>query len=163
MKNKVFFVLTIIWMEIIFSFSARPADVSTEDSYAVGLKIGSVFVSGFDELSEEEQLAFAAKIDHPVRKTAHGLEYAVLGILVINAGYSFFLKRLGNRRLVSFLLCWFICVLYACSDEFHQLFVPGRSGQISDVCLDSFGAFVGCFICFLWIFCYYKTRKKIRK
>ena len=95
MKNKVFFVLTIIWMVIIFSFSARPADVSTEDSYAVGLKIGSVFVSGFDELSEEEQLAFAAKIDHPVRKTAHGLEYAVLGILVINAGYSFFLKRLG--------------------------------------------------------------------
>lgn len=33
--------------------------------------------------------------------------------------------------------------LYAASDEFHQLFVPGRSGQISDVLLDSAGVCFG--------------------
>jgi len=35
------------------------------------------------------------------------------------------------------------CVLYAISDETHQIFVPGRSAQISDVLIDSVGAIVG--------------------
>ena len=39
-----------------------------------------------------------------------------------------------------------ICILYAISDEIHQLFVPGRSGQVSDVLLDTLGAFTGIMI-----------------
>jgi len=34
-------------------------------------------------------------------------------------------------------------VLYACTDEIHQLFVPGRGAQMSDVLLDSAGAGLG--------------------
>ncbi|MDY6314114.1 MAG: VanZ family protein, partial [Clostridia bacterium] len=41
------------------------------------------------------------------------------------------------------LLC---SALYAASDEFHQLFVPGRSGEFRDVCLDSAGALTGILI-----------------
>lgn len=33
-----------------------------------------------------------------------------------------------------------IAVLYACTDEYHQLFVPGRSGQLRDVMIDAVGA-----------------------
>ena len=36
-----------------------------------------------------------------------------------------------------------ICVLYAISDEVHQLFVLGRCGQVRDVILDGFGSMVG--------------------
>jgi VanZ family protein len=35
------------------------------------------------------------------------------------------------------------CVLYAVSDEVHQLFVPGRGAQVTDVLIDNAGAFVG--------------------
>ena len=41
------------------------------------------------------------------------------------------------------LLALFISFLYACSDEFHQLFINGRSGQVSDVLLDTIGAGLG--------------------
>ena len=34
-------------------------------------------------------------------------------------------------------------VLYAASDEFHQLFVPGRAGRVSDVLIDSSGVLLG--------------------
>lgn len=40
------------------------------------------------------------------------------------------------------------CALYACSDEFHQYFVPGRSCKLFDVCVDSTGAFFGAL--FFW-------------
>lgn len=40
------------------------------------------------------------------------------------------------------------CALYACSDEFHQYFVPGRSCKFFDVCVDSTGAFFGAL--FFW-------------
>ncbi|WP_245575523.1 VanZ family protein [Alkalicoccus chagannorensis] len=36
-----------------------------------------------------------------------------------------------------------ICVVYAASDEYHQTFIPGRSGEVSDVVIDGIGAFVG--------------------
>ena len=36
-----------------------------------------------------------------------------------------------------------LCFFYACTDEFHQLFVPGRSGEFTDVCLDTVGATFG--------------------
>ena len=41
------------------------------------------------------------------------------------------------------LLAFLICGLYAISDEIHQLYVQGRSGQVSDVLIDSSGALVG--------------------
>ena len=41
---------------------------------------------------------------------------------------------------------WIFCILYAMSDEFHQLFVPGRSGEIRDICIDSLGALLGIII-----------------
>lgn len=36
-----------------------------------------------------------------------------------------------------------ICVLYAISDEVHQKFIPGRSGEVRDVIIDTAGASVG--------------------
>lgn len=53
-------------MVIIFMFSARTADESTQDSNKLGMTIGRIVVADFEGLSEEEQLAFAEKIDYPV-------------------------------------------------------------------------------------------------
>ena len=42
------------------------------------------------------------------------------------------------------------CFLYACSDEFHQLFIPGRSGQFIDILIDTSGALIMLLIIYLW-------------
>jgi VanZ family protein len=49
----------------------------------------------------------------------------------------------GVKGLRGFIFSLVFCVLYAISDEVHQLFVPGRGAQVTDVMIDSFGAFVG--------------------
>jgi len=46
-------------------------------------------------------------------------------------------------------LAFTYCFLYACSDEIHQLFVPGRSGKFTDVLIDSAGALLAVLLCFL--------------
>lgn len=138
MRRKIFLVITIACMTAIFLFSSRTGEESTGDSYFVGNIVGEVFVPGFDNWSPEEQQAFAEKIDHPVRKTAHAMEYAVLGLLTAGA----FIDRRTSIR-AGILVPWCIATAYAASDEVHQLFVPGRSGQVSDVILDSAGVLAG--------------------
>lgn len=158
-RQKIFLILTILWMVMIFSFSARPAEISSEDSRSVGLMIGDILIPGFEGWSAEEQNAFAEKVDHPVRKTAHAAEYAALGLLtagVYIAGGAAEPGKVNDKNKVNvrnsrqktsisggILIPWMITAAYACTDEMHQLFVPGRSGQVSDVILDSAGAMAG--------------------
>ena len=78
----------LLWMAGIFAFSSRSGSESSEDSYLVGIMVGDLFVPGFDEWSMQRQQAFAEAIDHPVRKTAHAAEYAVLGLLAAGGMYS---------------------------------------------------------------------------
>ena len=153
-RNYAFGILAILWMIVIFSFSARTSDVSTNDSNRIGLFIGKTFTPGFNEWSKEEQMSFAQKIDHPIRKTAHAMEYAILGALVTGAYCT------RKRKTVSCIgIPWAISTVYAASDEFHQLFVPGRSGQVSDVILDSTGVIVGVL---LMVFILRKIQKRTK-
>lgn len=150
-KRFVLISLVFAWMVLIFFFSAKPADESADMSHSVGRTVGRFFVPSFEEWDKEAQEAFAERIDYPVRKTAHATEYAVLGILLMAAAGSFSDKRVGERiRRIRMPevgyqsgLSFVIGTMYAASDEFHQLFVPGRSGQISDVMLDSVGVLAG--------------------
>ena len=134
----IFRVLVILWMIVIFLFSAADGDESSKTSGWVGRLIGSVFHSDFEEWSEEEQAAYAEKIEYPIRKAAHATEYAVLALLFFGA-----LTFRGKKR---YLFSWSLAVIYACTDEFHQLFVPGRAGRLFDVGVDSLGAAAGLLI-----------------
>lgn len=131
--------ITIIWMVVIFSFSAREADESAAMSHSVGKEIGRLVIPEFRSWSEDKQEQFAEKIDFPVRKCAHASEYAVLGVLILGTAYSFS----EDQKKKTVLLSWGLATLYAATDEFHQLFVPGRSCQFWDVCIDSAGALIG--------------------
>ncbi|WP_243096886.1 VanZ family protein [Thermohalobacter berrensis] len=59
-------------------------------------------------------------------------------MLVINA-----FVRSEVKGFKGFIFSFVFCILYAISDEVHQLFVPGRDAQITDVMIDSAGAFIG--------------------
>lgn len=69
-----------------------------------------------------------------VRKTGHVTEYAILAWLL---GQTL-LKWIGLRRR-SLAAAAVIAVLYAASDEWHQSFVPGRTGHAIDVVVDAAG------------------------
>lgn len=148
-KRIIFTSAAILWMAMIFAFSAQPADVSTETSHGVGYFIGECFVSDFGEWSDEEKDAFSAKIDFPVRKCAHASEYAILAVLVALAvgsyGFSY-----GKAACIAFIVTF----LYAASDESHQLFVPGRSGKITDVLIDAAGGLAGSMLLLLSVTIY---------
>lgn len=139
--KKIFFVLMLIWMGVIFSMSAKPAEESSKMSGSVGFYIGKIIIKDFDEMSYEKQEKLVEGMDHAIRKTAHGVEYMILGGLCILWLYDPHKDK--KRMLIAFI----ICVLYASSDEIHQLFVEGRAGRFTDVLIDSTGAIIGIFIC----------------
>lgn len=137
-RQAVFIVLSALFAVMIFCFSSRNGVESTEDSYTVGMEFGRIVHSDFKSWSEDSQLAFAEKVDHPIRKLAHATEYAVFAMLLCGAWFDD-----HRKRKLSVFFAWGTATVYAMTDEFHQLFVPGRSGQIKDVLLDSCGAAVG--------------------
>ena len=76
-----------------------------------------------------------------IRKTGHVLEYALLGAVVCKGVDPD--GRGGTWRLGAIALT---LVLVPAIDETIQLFVPGRSGMVADVCLDLCGAAVGAWL-----------------
>lgn len=127
-----------IWMCLIFWFSAQPAEESGDMSLAAGKIVGEIFVPGYEEWTKERQTAFAERIDYPVRKAAHAAEYACFSFLLM-AMYQSYGFRGGKQRGLSFVSA----AAYAATDELHQLFVPGRACRITDVMIDSAGAAAG--------------------
>ena len=75
-----------------------------------------------------------------VRKGAHIFLFFILGILLFESVYS------GDNFLKSIFLALLLSFLYACSDEYHQIFVVGRSGEFKDVLIDFSGSTSGVFI-----------------
>lgn len=80
-----------------------------------------------------------------LRKGAHFVEFAGLGLCLCNALYASF----GHRLTPVFALVG--SVIYAISDEVHQIFSEGRACRITDVLIDSAGALLGIIIVFIII------------
>lgn len=151
--KRIFYSLpALLWMILVFCFSAQPADASTEVSQTVGQTIGEWLVPGFEDWPQERQQSFAEAVDYPVRKSAHAAEYAVLAVLfafMLCAYPPVRLPFLPSVNSLSLPAAWIFATAYAVTDELHQRFVPGRSGQVSDVLLDSAGALAGVLFCLL--------------
>lgn len=142
MRKLIFTIISIIWMVIIFSFSAKTGAASTKDSFFISRIIGNVVYSDFEEWSYDSQEEFLDKMDFAVRKTAHMMEFFILCVFV-------FLSQ--NHLDISFKnisLPFLVTVFYAITDEIHQYFVPNRSCQLMDVIIDSIGGLIaiGCIL-----------------
>ena len=77
-------------------------------------------------------------IEPIIRKLAHYTFYAIGGILIANCVYQFCSEE---KRVIA--ISAIIGIVYAASDEIHQLMVPGRSGNIKDIMIDSIGVLTG--------------------
>lgn len=133
MNKYLSYTVVILWMALIFYFSHQPANESSELSTG----ITEVIVTAVEKVAPQSDF-IVGNLNHLVRKNAHFFIYFVLGMLVVHS-----LRLNGVSRYKGMGLALSICVLYAISDEVHQLFVPGRGAQVSDVFIDSAGAFVG--------------------
>lgn len=134
-RAAVRFVPAVLWMGMIYIFSDQPADLSTEESFGLATQIVEIYAGFSGGMEGPEQLEWSLAIEPILRKAAHMSEYALLAVLLYPA-----FKRLhiSYRRAALFSLL--ICVLYSCTDEWHQTFVFGRSGSIRDVIIDTLGA-----------------------
>ena len=65
----------------------------------------------------------------------------------------------GNENMRRILISVVLAFTYACSDEIHQLFVPGRSGEFRDVCIDTCGASFG----ILLVWCVIRVARKLKR
>ncbi len=110
-------------MGVIFWFSSRTANESTAQSD--GLAAWLAFL-----IPNEEVRTLV------VRKTAHCLEFTGLSLL-LNAAWYF------TRQKPSCFPAVVCASLYAVTDEIHQLFVEGRSCELLDWVIDTFGALLG--------------------
>jgi len=119
-----------IWMFLIFRLSSQGASESNGLSLGITDWIYSFFAgsASFD----------MEAVNHFVRKGAHFSAYLILALLTSNA-----LRKTGFPGWRNFVMAFAICAMYAVSDEIHQLFIPGRSGQPLDVLIDSSGAAAG--------------------
>ena len=136
--------LLVIWMCVIFRFSAQPVKESVGLSEKVGRAVSERVVPGFRTWPETKQNKFVKKIDFGVRKAAHLTEYMFLGVLWITFFHSLLRGKSGYKKEIIFSIL--ASAMFAAGDEFHQLFVAGRHAKLQDVCIDSIGATIGIFI-----------------
>ena len=135
--------LVLSLMIMIFCFSAQQAEESDETSGFFVSLILKILVPDFDSLDSEARSELEHKLSFAVRKTAHITEYAALGFaLLLHVLTLQHNKKIRFPRFSAFL----VGSLYALSDEVHQIFIPGRSGEGKDVLLDSIGVLLGVLI-----------------
>lgn len=117
-KRTMLWVVMLAWMVVIFWFSSAGHVQSSGQSTEVMNAISRVTGVALPEII--------------VRKTAHVANYTVLGVLVHLLLRDYKLRA----RTILWLGTVIVCV-YAATDELHQLMVPGRTGQVTDVLLDT--------------------------
>lgn len=147
LKIILLLILAITWMTLIFKLSG----MNSKNSNGKSTDIISLFIEDTLDITNEygitsshptdEKLDKAASlINAPMRKVIHASVYFVLAFFVM-----IFLNIVFDHKkyLLTLILTLIMCASFAASDEFHQTFVKGRTGQVMDVLIDSAGAVVG--------------------
>jgi len=153
-RTKLHICITLAVMLFIFIQSAMPGDMSGAESNII-----VQFIAGLTDWNEEV-------LSIIVRKAAHFTEYAVLGICLSINMRDLQRHKAANEKPVTtatvatvanvtgitakyLVAAWLIGTAYACTDEFHQLFVPDRAGTLTDILIDSAGVACGVLVYYI--------------
>ncbi len=143
----------VLWMILIFCLSSQNAEQSSGLSLSITEWISKWF--GTLPTGTGTNSTMLQILNRIVRKTAHGFAYFVLAIFVFRA---FLLS--SRRQMKAFFYALPFVFGYACTDELHQMFVPGRGARISDVLIDCTGGLLGIAIYMaMKTLLYHKTNK----
>lgn len=166
MKNKLNLSAVFWWlvsaaiMVTIFVFSSQNGSQSDATSGGTIRFFAELFYPGFKNLSEENQLLIVEPFQFIVRKAAHFSVFALLGLSFYkSAKHTFRNTSLKFKLLVSSALS----LIYAVSDEIHQIFVPGRAGRLTDVLIDFVGSVCGVTVVVLLEKCLFSDKPRFKK
>ena len=144
-KNKriVLLILVLIGCITIFCFSEFSAGESTKQSR--GLTYNIVKVLNGNKLSEKELIKLTKKVNPLVRKIAHFSIYMILAIFTYMFIEELNIKSKSEKEKLrkNIIYTCIFCIIYAIFDEIHQIYVPGRTGKLIDVIIDTLGSCMG--------------------
>lgn len=153
MRKYIWWILTICIASAVFYSSSQPyseQDMRPYLSNHFDLEWVHTYFSfiNFDYAGKEisvEYLGSAAFIEFFIRKATHFFTFLALGCC------TYFALRGSSRKSAQFILSALIMtVLFACSDEFHQLLNGDRTPLYQDVVIDGVGSFIGIVIGHIW-------------
>ena len=133
MRKLLAWLIVVLWMMLIFYFSQQPVS----DSRDLSSNITEQLIEFAEKVTPLENVQ-ESQVHHLIRKNAHFIIYFFLGIFALMA-----LKLTNLKRSTSAVIALAVCMIYAVTDEFHQLFVDGRGGQLKDIFIDWAGAATG--------------------
>lgn len=146
MKKSIFYLICMLMtMAAIFMFSAQNFENTMKTSDVIVKPVENHIKKTTDKTFETEKAEtdywkkLESKLDLIVRKSAHGFIFGILGLFSV-----LFFKSLSLEWADAIMYAILLCMLYALSDELlHQKKVDGRNARFQDVCIDTFGAWVG--------------------
>lgn len=158
--RAVLLVCIIMWLGVIYSFSAKNGVSSSACSGGITKKVLKVIYPSYVNKDAETREKIIEKTNYYIRKTAHFGEYAILAVLI-----TFFLLTFNMGFISAIIFTAAVCMAMAAGDEIHQMFVDGRSPQIKDVCIDTCGACAGAVfaagVCYAGKIIYNRKRKEV--
>lgn len=149
--------LTVLWLTFIFGNSLKTGEQSSEQSGKVHEVVNDVAQS----IGIEKPIS-----EHTVRKSAHFLEFAVLGGLVCIDLWAFRIVSLKKKLHISSLFSLLslpICAVFASIDELLQKTSKDRGPSVIDVLIDTSGSAAAIFLFILGFSLLYLFAKKARK
>ena len=144
-KKVIAWTLLLLWMTMIYVFSDMEGSLSLKLSNKIIVKSAEIkdeiTHKDTSQMTEHEKdksnQSLIKKYNYPIRKSAHIFEYLILSLIMYNLLTQYNVDR-KHKYIYSILFCF----LYACSDEFHQLF-KNRTSKFTDVLIDTFGSTLG--------------------
>ncbi len=139
--KKILIAFCILWLVFIYYNSSQSGLESNKISYKVVNTISN------KNVAQEQGNYFGGNFNKFIRKNAHLIEYFVLSILL---GTVFF--RYNKKGIDGIVYILFVILIFAVSDEFHQLYVVGRSSNVIDIVIDFIGGIIGTIIFYLFYY-----------
>jgi VanZ family protein len=151
LSKRFIFLLVLIWIGIIYWLSNQAMQETTHQTYDVLIRLGLATKSELIQSTDPSivLLKFIA------RKGAHLLLFTILGSLFTAAVFN----KTKWRGLALILPSWLLASVMGVADEVHQYFVPGRTMLVSDMLLDSAGAFIGVLLTWGLIALFFRPHK----
>lgn len=182
LKKIISVTLCILWMGFIYYNSSRDGTQSNEFSNKVLQKIineikGNASDNSFNEgpviISDKiinrdlngvtintDTFVEQFQLKNPsifIRKNAHAIEFLILAIL-----FAAVLRSFGMSIRKSIIYVLFFVLFFAVTDEFHQIFVPGRNSNVFDIVIDFIGGLIGLGVFILYYTVISCLRKKVK-
>lgn len=153
--------IILFWMSTIFGFSAETGTQSQGLSDKITIRAVQIIEPEYSSLDLASKEELFNKVSFFVRKIGHFSEYGILAGLILILLFTFEEVRNTKKHIImGAVVTDLICMIYASTDEFHQTFVDGRSGKLTDVLIDTSGAVFATIILCLIIVCAGNRRRK---